>query len=365
MLRESGGLRRHGWSLFFVAVVGAAAALLVALGNPGNMGLCGACFLRDTAGALGFHTGKGPACFRPEIVGVLFGALGLALFRRRYAARSGSFAVTRFLLGVWMGIAALVFLGCPFRMLQRMGGGDLIAWAAFPGFVAGVGTGLWFERRGYSIGKTSVTFAPIGLLGPLAFAGVLLLFLSGVLLGPAPGTSGAPAHAPWLAAFVIALAAGGVLSHTGFCAVSAARQFFQRERAMLIAAACLVLGYAAVALATGKFRLAYDGPIAHPGWVWNVLALFLLGLTGALAGGCPVRQMVMAGEGNGDAFLTVMGIFTGGAVAQNLGLASSAGGAGGAGGATARGEIAVVIGLALVLVYAFTMRGTNKEARAQ
>ena len=33
------------------AVVGSLAAALVALGNPGNMGICGACFLRDTAGA--------------------------------------------------------------------------------------------------------------------------------------------------------------------------------------------------------------------------------------------------------------------------------------------------------------------------
>lgn len=36
-------------------VVGAAAVLLTALGNPGNMGFCIACFLRDTSGALGLH----------------------------------------------------------------------------------------------------------------------------------------------------------------------------------------------------------------------------------------------------------------------------------------------------------------------
>ena len=34
-------------------VLGGAAAILVKLGNPGNMGFCIACFERDIAGALG------------------------------------------------------------------------------------------------------------------------------------------------------------------------------------------------------------------------------------------------------------------------------------------------------------------------
>ncbi len=36
-------------------VVGVLAPLLVRLGNPGNMGICVACFNRDIAGALGLH----------------------------------------------------------------------------------------------------------------------------------------------------------------------------------------------------------------------------------------------------------------------------------------------------------------------
>ena len=35
-----------------LAVIGALAALLVKFGNPGNMGICVACFTRDIAGAL-------------------------------------------------------------------------------------------------------------------------------------------------------------------------------------------------------------------------------------------------------------------------------------------------------------------------
>ena len=36
-------------------VMGILAALLVKWGNPANMGICVACFMRDIAGALGLH----------------------------------------------------------------------------------------------------------------------------------------------------------------------------------------------------------------------------------------------------------------------------------------------------------------------
>ena len=37
-------------------LIGLIAAMLVFFGNPANMGFCIACFLRDTAGALGLHS---------------------------------------------------------------------------------------------------------------------------------------------------------------------------------------------------------------------------------------------------------------------------------------------------------------------
>ena len=36
-------------------IIGIIAVALVYFGNPANMGFCIACFIRDTAGALGFH----------------------------------------------------------------------------------------------------------------------------------------------------------------------------------------------------------------------------------------------------------------------------------------------------------------------
>jgi len=37
-------------------IIGIIAVALVYFGNPANMGFCIACFLRDTSGALGFHS---------------------------------------------------------------------------------------------------------------------------------------------------------------------------------------------------------------------------------------------------------------------------------------------------------------------
>ncbi|HEX5053188.1 MAG TPA: YedE family putative selenium transporter [Planctomycetota bacterium] len=349
MLRGEATRSRRLAGLLLAAGVGAAAGILVWLGNPANMGICGACFLRDVAGALGLQA-KGPAIFRPEIAGVVLGAFGWSLASRRGGSRSGGYAGMRFLLCLFMSLGALVFLGCPFRMLQRLGGGDPTAWAALPGFLAGVGAGMWIERRGKTIGTTQPAPWIVGLAAPLAVLGLLALFLAGVLVGPGPGDVGPPAHANWLIALGIALAVGVALSATGFCAVSAARQVFRGPRWMLGGAAALVAGYALVVLLTGK--PAFGSPaIAHSDWLWNVLGLGLAGLTGALAGGCPVRQIVMAGEGNADAFCGCAGLVAGGALAHTLGPVSIVATATDPGGATLAGKVAVGVGITFALVY--------------
>ena len=270
-LLRSESSRRVFLGMALALVVGIGCAVLVSLGNPGNMGVCGACFLRDISASLGLGS-SGPAIFRPEIAGLVLGALAFTLVTGRFVARSGSHAVARFLLGVLMGLAALVFLGCPFRLLQRLGAGDLNAWLALPGFVLGVGLGLLFERRGYSVGRTSPAPAPVGLLGPLVFAGLVVAFLlGGMLRGPGPGSDAKPAHAPWQASLGIALAAGALLSATGFCAVSAARQVFLKQRGMLLGAAALILGYALAAAIAGRFELTWNAPLSHGDALWSFL----------------------------------------------------------------------------------------------
>src|SRR5436190_406686 len=260
MLRGDASLRSRGLGLALAAAIGALAASLVVLGNPGNMGICGACFARDVAGSLGLQT-TGPAIMRPEFAATALGAFAAALLSGRGIGRSGGHAGARFVLCMFMAFCALVFLGCPFRLLQRLGGGDPTAWLALPGFVAGVGLGMTIERRGPTIGKTQPAPAFVGLLGPLAAAGLLALLVAGALRGPGPGDAGPPAHAPWLASLGLALVAGALLSATGFCAVSAARQVFRGPRWMLAGAAALIGGYT-IAMGIGGASSFGTSPVA-------------------------------------------------------------------------------------------------------
>jgi hypothetical protein len=366
MLRDETSAKRRATGMALAAATGLVAAALVLAGNPPNMGLCGACFLRDAAGALGLISSPDQqaapklAYLRPELGGVLAGALVAAFAGRRFKARSGSHAASRFALAVWMAIGALVFLGCPFRMLQRLGGGDLNAWVGLAGLLAGVFAGMGFERRGYSIGSTSPVAAPVGTHAHVVAVILGAAFVAGgVLVGPGAGAAGGPPpRAPALASLGGGLVAGVLLSATGFCAISAARQVFTPRRTMLVAAVALVAAYGATMLVAGRLRASFDGqPVAHRDAIWNFAAMVLVGLTGALAGGCPVRQLVMAGEGNGDAFVAVLGLLLGGAVAHNLGLASSPDGP------TTAGKVAVILGIVYAAGYgAWAVRARARSA---
>src|SRR6056297_1781826 len=128
------------WGVIAVGtVIGILAALLQKLGNPGNMGICVACFERDIAGAVGMHRASVVQYMRPEIIGFVLGSLGAALATKDYRPRTGSAPVVRFILGVFAMIGALVFLGCPWRALLRLAGGDLNAIAGLAGLI----TGIW------------------------------------------------------------------------------------------------------------------------------------------------------------------------------------------------------------------------------
>lgn len=60
-------------------IIGAIAGFLVLAGNPGNMGFCIACFVRDTVGGLGLHRAAPVQYIRPEIIGLILGAYLLSM----------------------------------------------------------------------------------------------------------------------------------------------------------------------------------------------------------------------------------------------------------------------------------------------
>ncbi|HON41692.1 MAG TPA: YedE family putative selenium transporter, partial [Bacillota bacterium] len=137
------------------AVVGALSVALTATGNPANMGICIACFIRDIAGGLGLHRAEVVQYLRPEVPGFIIGSMLAALAAGEFRARGGSSPVLRFVLGFFVIIGALVFLGCPLRMILRLAGGDLNAVFGVLGFTVGIWAGVFFLRRGFTLGRSS------------------------------------------------------------------------------------------------------------------------------------------------------------------------------------------------------------------
>ncbi|MDD3427074.1 MAG: YedE family putative selenium transporter, partial [Aminobacterium sp.] len=168
-------------------VVGLLAALLVHWGNPGNMGICVACFTRDIAGALGLHRAAVVQYLRPEIAGFILGSFISALLYREYVPRSGSAPVIRFFLGMFAMIGALVFLGCPWRAYLRLAGGDWNSIAGIIGLIAGIGIGIAFLWKGFSLGRSYEAPKGTGLFMPLAAVALLVL----VIMAPTFGKDGA------------------------------------------------------------------------------------------------------------------------------------------------------------------------------
>jgi len=135
-----------------------------------------------------------------------------------------------------------------------------------------------------------------------------------------------------------------VSQYTRFCSIGGIRHvILARNGALLGAGAALAVAYGAGVAIFGHFNLGFAGqPIAHTFHLWNFLGLALVGLTGTLLDGCPLRQLVRAGSGDGDAAFATLGLFAGAGLAHNLGLAASPKGV------PAGAQIAVILGLLVV-----------------
>jgi len=71
---------------------------------------------------------------------------------------------------------------------------------------------------------------------------------------------------------------------------------------------------------------------------------------------------VLTGEGNGDAFVAVMGLLVGGALSHTLGIAASPSSQASAGGPPFAGQVAVVSALIVVLAYAVAMTASLRRS---
>ena len=88
----------------------------------------------------------------------------------------------------------------------------------------------------------------------------------------------------------------------------------------------------------------------------------LVGWGSVLLGGCPLRQLILAGSGNGDSAITVIGMIVGAAFSHNFGLAGAAASADAAGGVGTKGRIAIVIGFVVFALISVLHLPEKEEA---
>lgn len=340
--------------------IGILAALLQKWGNPGNMGICVACFERDIAGAVGLHRASVVQYVRPEIIGFVLGAFIAALSLKDFRPRAGSAPIVRFILGIFAMIGALVFLGCPWRAMLRLAGGDGNAILGLLGLIFGIFIGTRFIKSGYNLGRAPKTYNSVGVIMPLVMIFFLILLLifpqiqgqakSGVLFYSLKGPGSM--HAPLIISLLVGLGVGFVAQRSRFCTMGAFRDLILFKQTHLFGGVIvLILAAFITNLIVGQFQPGFiNQPVAHNQHIWNFLGMALAGLAFALAGGCPGRQLFMAGEGDGDAAVFVFGMIVGAGFSHNFGLASSPKGLG------PYGDIATILGLIVCLAIGFSMR---------
>ncbi len=363
-------MKKVSWIVVIAgAVVGLAAVALTMLGNPANMGFCIACFLRDITGAVGMHGAAKVQYVRPEIIGLVLGAFVMSVATREFRAKAGSAPATRFVLGAFVMIGALAFLGCPLRMVLRMGGGDLNAVVGLVGFTIGILIGVQFLKNGFSLKRAYPVGNGEGGVLPIVMAGLLILLIAVPTLFKFSEEGPGSKHAPMLVALLIAVVVGALAQRARLCMVGGIRDAILFKDFKLLGG--FVANFAVVLvgnLINGSFKLGFDlQPIAHSSQLWNVLGMVLVGWGSVLLGGCPLRQLILAGEGNGDSAVTVFGMIVGAAFAHNFGLAGNADalnevGEIVVGGISTHGKVAVCIGLVVVL--AVSLWNLPKKAAA-
>jgi len=349
------------WGIIIVgAVIGILAAILQKIGNPGNMGICVACFIRDITGAVGLHRAVVVQYIRPEIIGFVLGSLLAACLFKEFRPRGGSAPVVRFVLGVFAMIGALVFLGCPWRAMLRLAAGDGNAIIGFAGLICGIWIGTFFFKKGYNLGRSRSSHTFSGWMLPLIMLGFFILMLIFPQINGQPkneilfySIKGPGAmHAPLYISLIIGLGIGFFAQRSRFCTMGAFRDIILFKQTHLFFGVIALIASSFVAnLILGQFHPGFvNQPVAHNQHIWNFAGMVVAGLAFALAGGCPGRQLFLAGEGDNDAAVFVLGMLVGAGFAHNFGLVSSPGGIG------LHGMAAVITGLIVCLFIGFTMR---------
>lgn len=356
------------WGIILTGgVIGLLAALLQFFGNPPNMGICVACFERDIAGALGLHRAAVVQYIRPEIIGFVLGSMIAAMVYKEFKSRLGSAPIIRFFLGVLAMIGSLVFLGCPWRAILRLAGGDLNAILGLLGLTLGITGGVYFLKNGYTLGRSRRAPAIAGWIMPLIMISLLLLLVFGIQFaegGPIFFSESGPGSmaAPIIISLVSGLLIGFLAQRTRFCTMGSIRDvILMRDTHLISGVAALLVVATLTNLILGQFKFGFAAqPVAHSNYLWNFLGMVLAGLAFALAGGCPGRQLFLSGEGDGDAAVFVLGMIVGAGISHNFGWAGRpdalVDGVLTVGGTSVYGQVAVILGIVFCVILGLTAR---------
>ncbi|WP_330383681.1 YedE family putative selenium transporter [Romboutsia hominis] len=240
-----------------------------------------------------------------------------------------------------------MFLGCPTRMVLILASGDLNALFGIGGFVVGILIGIVCLQKGFSLKRSYKQTRLEGFLFP-ALEGflfpainivlfIMLISSSALLLFSKEGPGSQ--HAPAFIALIIGLVVGVICQKTRLCMVGGFRDL------ILFKDYYLLLGFLAMLVAAFIGNLAFgfftpgftDQSVAHTDGLWNFLGMVLAEWGSVLLGGCPMRQLILSGEGNIDSVITIFGMLVGAAFCHNFQLASSSKGP------TSNGQIAVIV----------------------
>jgi uncharacterized protein len=231
-------------------------------------------------------------------------------------------------------------------MVLRIGGGDLNAIVGLVGFAAGIVIGIVFLNKGFTLKRNYKTSSFDGYVMPIAGIGLFILLIAApafiLFSTEGPGSQ----HAPILIALVCGLIVGALAQKTRLCMVGGLRdQIMFNQSYLLLGFVAIIVVTAIGNIALGSFKVGFaEQPIAHADGLWNFLGMLLVGWGSVLLGGCPLRQLILSGEGNSDSAVTVLGMIVGAAIAHNFALASSGKGP------TANGQIAVIICFVFLIV---------------
>lgn len=368
--------KKINWVVIVTGIaVGIAALALTLFGNPKNMGFCIACFIRDISGSTKLHSAAVVQYFRPEILGLVLGSLISAFFAGEFRAKAGSSPITRFALGFMVMIGALVFLGCPLRMVIRMGGGDLNGFVGFFGFIIGILIGVFFLKKGFSLKRNYDVSNAEGFVLPIA---LLIIFIILLIIGyytseyleaaklegakplfPISLSGPGSMHANFIMALIVALIIGFLAQKSRLCMVGGVRDIVMFRNPILFLGFVFIFVTVLIGnIILGNFKgfSTLSQPISHSSQIWNFLGMVIVGWGSALLGGCPLRQLILAGEGNTDSGITILGMLVGAAFSHNFSLAGSADidatadAAYKIGGISKNGQIIVVLILVILLV---------------